>query len=167
MGKAVSLAVAVIMSMMFAVPSFVNNISPVKPVDPDEAVTPTEPVAPADTTGTDENTPILPVDLYENTIFSTNGRFETNKFTVIPEYGNYIRYWFDNYTDHNINAYLYRVDSGKNEIISTMTIEANSSQAQVYYSPDAGSGTYKIVIETFYSTISGDVLVTQSLTYPE
>lgn len=52
--------------------------------------------------------------------------------------------------------------------MTMMCVDANDVNSEVYYSPTAGFGTYKVVIEAYVSggEISGDVVVNQCKNAP-
>lgn len=62
----------------------------------------------------------------------------------------------------------YRTDESSRNYVTMMCVDANDVNSEVYYSPTAGFGTYKVVIEAYVSggEISGDVVVNQCKNAP-
>ena len=150
MKKFLSMTLALIMTMALASPAFASDTIP--PVDPEP-----------------EEGWIMPrIAIFTNTASSDNGRWDSSEFSATASNGNYIRFWHDNTTDEDVKVYLYKTDSGTDVRVKSMTVPANSSLSEVYYSSKAGSGTYKIVIEATVSggDINGAVNVAQYVTRP-
>ena len=61
-----------------------------------------------------------------------------------------------------------RTDESSRNYVTMMCVDANDVNSEVYYSPTAGFGTYKVVIEAYVSggEISGDVVVNQCKNAP-
>lgn len=90
------------------------------------------------------------------------------EFTPTSSNGNYICFQHKNKTDQNVRVYLYRTDESSRNYVTMMCVDANDVNSEVYYSPTAGFGTYKVVIEAYVSggEISGDVVVNQCKNAP-
>lgn len=152
MKKLISLTLALVMAMSLAVPAFAADM-------------PTS--APADIIDTDDG--IMPlISLFDDTASSRNGQWTSSEFTATSSNGNYIRFWHRNDTNEKVKVYLYRTDSGRDLVVSTIYVDANDQNSKVYYDRNASSGTYKIVIEAYVSggRVSGDVAAAQYKTNP-
>lgn len=103
------------------------------------------------------------VNLFDDTASSRRGGWSSVEFTPTSSNGNYICFQHKNKTDQNVRVYLYRTDESSRNYVTMMCVDANDVNSEVYYSPTAGFGTYKVVIEAYVSggEISGDVVVNQ------
>lgn len=101
------------------------------------------------------------ISLFSDKTYSENGQWDSAQFTATSGNGNYIYYWHQNDTSEPVKVYLYRTDSGKDVLVSSMDVTDQNSN--VYFAQDAGSGTYKIVVEAYVSggLISGSIAVWQ------
>lgn len=147
MKKLSALALVLVMATALAVLAFTSNTSTVEP-----------------TTNPDTNS----ISLFTDGTYSENGEWTSPEFTATSSNGNYIRYWHQNHTAEDVKVYLYRTDSGKSVLISSMQVPQNDQNAKVYYAENAGSGTYKIVVEAYVSggLVSGSAVVSQYKTSP-
>lgn len=108
------------------------------------------------------------VNLFDDTASSRRGGWSSVEFTPTSSNGNYICFQHKNKTDQNVRVYLYRTDESSRNYVTMMCVDANDVNSEVYYSPTAGFGTYKVVIEAYVSggEISGDVVVNQCKNAP-
>lgn len=113
---------------------------------------------------TGEGTPVFSLDANEiSAVTFQNGNTgektivsNRDEITEIADYLNAFR------------VYLYRTDESSRNYVTMMCVDANDVNSEVYYSPTAGFGTYKVVIEAYVSggEISGDVVVNQCKNAP-
>lgn len=106
--------------------------------------------------------------IMDDTASSRRGGWSSVEFTPTSSNGNYICFQHKNKTDQNVRVYLYRTDESSRNYVTMMCVDANDVNSEVYYSPTAGFGTYKVVIEAYVSggEISGDVVVNQCKNAP-
>lgn len=91
------------------------------------------------------------------------GSYRTADFTAFSEKDNYIWWWFENTSDEAVMLYLYRTDSGEDEMVGSRLIYGGTQDQGGYFDNTAASGTYYIYIETMEpdGAISGNLSVAQ------
>lgn len=126
MRRFVSVALALVMSLCVSVPAFAAD-SPITAAPAAETVMP-------------------PTRLITKVLNQTNTA-DTVRVTAQPENGNYLRFYYRNDTEYKCTVYLLKVDGSSQTIAGAMSVAGNSQGQAIFFSVNAGSGTYKIRVE--------------------
>ena len=126
MRRFLSVALALVMSLCVSVPAFA--------VDSSFAAVPAE------------GTVMPPTRLITKVLNQTNTA-DTVRVTAQPENGNYLRFYYRNDTEYKCTVYLLKVDGSSQTIVGAMSVAGNSQGQGIFFSVNAGSGTYKIRVE--------------------
>ena len=126
MRRFLSVALALVMSLCVSAPAFA--------VDSSFAAVPAE------------GTVMPPTRLITKVLNQTNTA-DTVRVTAQPENGNYLRFYYRNDTEYKCTVYLLKVDGSSQTIVGAMSVAGNSQGQGIFFSVNAGSGTYKIRVE--------------------
>lgn len=89
--------------------------------------------------------------LFPDQTISGSNAWRSESFTATAGNGNHIRYWYNNRTSERVIVYLYRTDSGRDEMVEQMSVEGNAQGERVYRAADADRGTYHLRISAIAS----------------
>ena len=100
----------------------------------------------------------------EQTIEGLNS-WRSESFTATAGRGDTIRFTYEDQTDERVIVYLYRTDSGRDEMVEQLSVEGNAQGERVYRAADADRGTYHLRISAIASggPIRGSISAVQEM----
>lgn len=93
-----------------------------------------------------EGTVMLPTRLITKVLKQTNTA-DTVQVTAQPENGSYLRYYYRNDTNYRCTVYLLKLNGSSQTVVGAMSVAGNGQGQGIFFSVNAGSGTYKIRVE--------------------